>query len=199
MRACVLSHFSCVQLFVTLWTVAHQAPLSMGFFRQKYWSALPCPPPGDLLDPGIEAASLVSPSDGDSLHNCLHWQVGFLLTKPPGKPVFNTSQHKSSLTSLHKYFPFLYLPGSSPSRIQGNAQDERRRRMRERVRQSSRLSLKFIFARPLYTLNNIFWGEVHIAYTQVISKHYSNLTFNRNRMSPTFSFTRVLSFRLQAC
>ena len=178
MCACVLSHFSCVQLFVTLWTVAHQAPLSMGFFRQKYWSALPCPPPGDLLDPGIEAASLVYPSDGDSLHNCLHWQVGSLLTEPPGKPVFNTSQHKSSLTSLHKYFPFLYLPGSSPSRIQGNPQDERRRRMRERVRQSSRLSLKFIFARPLYTLNNIFWGEVHIAYTQVISKHYSNLTFN---------------------
>ena len=52
--------------------------------------------------------------------------------------------------------------------------------------------LKFIFARPLYTLNNIFFGEVHIAYTQVISEHYSNLTFNRNRMSPTyFLFTRV--------
>ena len=51
-----------------------------------------------------------------------------------------------------------WLPGSSPSRIQGNPQDERRRQMRERVRQSSGLRLKFIFARPLYTLNNIFLG-----------------------------------------
>ena len=43
----VLSHFSCVQLFVTLWTAARQAPLSMGFSRQEYYSGLPCPPPGD--------------------------------------------------------------------------------------------------------------------------------------------------------
>ena len=53
MYACVLSCFSCVQLFVTLWTVDHQAPLSMGFSRQEYWSGLPYPPPGDLPDPGI--------------------------------------------------------------------------------------------------------------------------------------------------
>ena len=52
---------SCVQLFVTPWSVAHhQAPLSMGFSRQEYWSGLPCPPPGDLPDPGIEPMSLVS-------------------------------------------------------------------------------------------------------------------------------------------
>ena len=83
-------------------------------------------------------------------------------------------------------------PRSSPSRIQGNPQDERRRWMRERDRQSWGLSLKFIFARPLYTLNNMLWGEVHITYRQVISKHYTNLTFNRNRMSPTcFSLTGV--------
>ena len=43
--------------FVTPWTVAHQAPLSMGFHRQEYWSALPCPPPGNLPDPGIEPRS----------------------------------------------------------------------------------------------------------------------------------------------
>ena len=42
--ACVLSHFSCVQLFVIQWTVACQAPLSMGFSRQEYWTGLPCPP-----------------------------------------------------------------------------------------------------------------------------------------------------------
>ena len=46
-----------VQLFVTPWTVACQAPLSMGFSRQEYWSGLPCPPPGDLPDPWIEPGS----------------------------------------------------------------------------------------------------------------------------------------------
>ena len=50
---CVLNHFSCVQLFVTPWTITSQAPL-MGFARQEYWSGLLCPPPGDLPDPGIE-------------------------------------------------------------------------------------------------------------------------------------------------
>ena len=53
----MLSHFSHVRLFVTLWTAAHQAPLSMGFSRQEYWRGLPCPPPGDLPDPGIEPVS----------------------------------------------------------------------------------------------------------------------------------------------
>ena len=47
---------------VTLWTVAHQAPLSMGFSRQEYWSGLPSPPPGDLPNPGIEPVSLMSPA-----------------------------------------------------------------------------------------------------------------------------------------
>ena len=57
---CVLSHFSRVQCFVTLWTVAGQSPHSMGFSRQEYWSWLPCPPPGDLPDPWIELTSLMS-------------------------------------------------------------------------------------------------------------------------------------------
>ena len=50
----VLSHFSHVQLFATLWTVACQAPLSMGLSRQEYWSGLPFPSPGSLPNPGIE-------------------------------------------------------------------------------------------------------------------------------------------------
>ena len=44
------------------WTVAHQAPLSMGFSRQEYWSGLPCPPPGDLPDPGSKPTSHTSPA-----------------------------------------------------------------------------------------------------------------------------------------
>ena len=61
-HAFVLSHFSCVRLFATLWTVASQTPLSMGFSRQEYWSGSPCPPPGDLPSSRIESASLVSPA-----------------------------------------------------------------------------------------------------------------------------------------
>ena len=76
MRACMLSHFSCVQLFATPWNAAHQAPLFMGFSRQNYWSGLPCPPPGDLPNPGIE------PQD---LFCLLLWQVGSLPLVPPGK------------------------------------------------------------------------------------------------------------------
>ena len=53
LHAYMLSHFSSVRLFETPWTVALQAPLSMGFSRQEYWNGLPCPPLGDLPDPWI--------------------------------------------------------------------------------------------------------------------------------------------------
>ena len=64
-----------VRLFVTPWTVAHQAPLSMAFSRQEYWCGLPCPPPGDLPYPGSNLCLLC----------LLHWQVGSLPLVPPGK------------------------------------------------------------------------------------------------------------------
>ena len=64
----VLSDFSCVQLFVAPWTIDQQAPLSMGFSWQEYWSGLPCPPPRDLPDPEIKLASHVPPAlQADSL------------------------------------------------------------------------------------------------------------------------------------
>ena len=62
---CVLSGFRCVRLLATVWTIAHRAPLSLGFSRQEYWSGLPFPSPGDLPNPGIEpkspAASALQP------------------------------------------------------------------------------------------------------------------------------------------
>ena len=62
-RACVSAKLlQYVWLCVTRWTVAHQAPLSMGFSRQEYWSGLPCIPPGNFPDPGIEPKSLTSPA-----------------------------------------------------------------------------------------------------------------------------------------
>ena len=60
----MLSHFSRVQLFTSLQTVTCQDPLSMELSRKEYWSRLPCPSPGDLLDPGIKPTSLVSPTLG---------------------------------------------------------------------------------------------------------------------------------------
>ena len=59
---CMLSHFSHIWFFVTLKNMAHQAPLSMGFSRQEYWSELPCSPPGHLPNPGIEPTSVISPA-----------------------------------------------------------------------------------------------------------------------------------------
>ena len=53
---------SCVRLLATPWTAAYQAPPSMGFSRQEYWSGLPCAPPGDLPNPGIKPTSLKSPA-----------------------------------------------------------------------------------------------------------------------------------------
>ena len=58
----VLSHFSHVQLFATLWIVTWQTPLSMGFSRQEYWDGLPFPTPGNLPEPQIEPMSLISPA-----------------------------------------------------------------------------------------------------------------------------------------
>ena len=58
---CMLNCFSHAQLFAILLTVAHQDPLSTGFYRQKYWSGLPCPPAGALCDPGIKPTSFMSP------------------------------------------------------------------------------------------------------------------------------------------
>ena len=61
---CEISCFSHLLVFVTLWTVASQSPLSLAFSRQEYWSGLPCPPPEDLPDPGIKIVSFTSPASG---------------------------------------------------------------------------------------------------------------------------------------
>ena len=72
---CVLSHFDHISLIATLWTVARQAPLSMGFSRQEYWSGLPCPPPGDLPDPGIETRSPAAPALQVTSLPLSHWEA----------------------------------------------------------------------------------------------------------------------------
>ena len=96
MGAYMLSHFSHVQLFATLWIIACQASLPMGFSRQEYWSRLPCHPPGDLPAQGSNPRILC----------LLHWQVGSLALVPAGKPnqmlgkiQRNTTEIKSSIIS----------------------------------------------------------------------------------------------------
>ena len=77
---CVLNHFSHVWLFVTLWTVTHQASLSMGFSRQEYWSGLPCPPPGSCPKPRTESESLMSPAlAGRFFTTSTTWEARYLL------------------------------------------------------------------------------------------------------------------------
>ena len=94
-NVCMLSHLSCVRLFATLWTVAPQAPLSMGFSRQEYWSGLPWPnPPGDF------------PTQGSNPHllRLLHWQTGSLLLAPPAEWLFckhSWSNHKLLYPHTH--------------------------------------------------------------------------------------------------
>ena len=77
----LLSPFTCVRLFATPWTVAHEAPLSMGFSRQEYWSGLSFPPPGDLSDPGIKLPSPTLLADS-------------LPSESPGKPKTSYENYK---------------------------------------------------------------------------------------------------------
>ena len=87
---CMLSHFSHVRLFVTLWAVAYQAPLSMGFSRQEYWSGLPCPLSGNLPDSGREPLSPVTPA----------LQVDSLPLSPWGSPTWS---YRNICTNTHGY------------------------------------------------------------------------------------------------
>ena len=81
---CVRSDAQSCQLFATQWTVAHQAPLSMGFPRQEYWNGLPLPFPWDLLDPGIEPAFPALAGE-------------FFTTEPSGNPCTCTVSGNSEL------------------------------------------------------------------------------------------------------
>ena len=111
---CVLSHFSRVRLFATPWTVARQAPLSMGFSRPEYWSGLPCPPPGDLPDSGMEPVSPVAPAlHADSLplshrgspRGALHDKK---TPKSPGSQAINQAlQFLAGLAHRHDLLPSL--------------------------------------------------------------------------------------------
>ena len=94
-----------VWLFATLWTVACQAPLSMGFSRQECWSGLPCPPPGDLADPEIEPRSLMFPAlAGGFLTSSAIWEapVFWILAQYCPSPLFLMSADEQKFLILTK-------------------------------------------------------------------------------------------------
>ena len=78
-HCCCCCRFSRVRLYVTPGTVARQAPLSLRFSRQEYWSGLPGPPPGDLPNPGIKPASLTSTLAGTFFTTSTTWEAPYLL------------------------------------------------------------------------------------------------------------------------
>ena len=103
------SLLSCL-ILCTPWTVARQAPLSMGLSRQEYWSGLPCPPPGDLPNPGIEPISLVFPDAASGFFTTNATQGDpsaflnseeFLLLKRTVMLIFLPNYLEMSLSALH--------------------------------------------------------------------------------------------------
>ena len=118
----MLSCFSRVRLFVTQWTVAHQAPLSMEYSRQEYWSGLPFPSPEDLLDLGVKPISFGFPELAGR----------FFTAEPLGKPINPVSQANSGnfLNSLvvipYVIYYLLYLRCASKPRSSLHLQSNRR-------------------------------------------------------------------------
>ena len=94
---------SCFQLLANPWTVAHEASLSMAFFRQGYWSGLPFPMPGDLPDPGIKPTSHASPALAGSL----------LTTVPPVKHIFFWGGHIFCVTEVFSQYHLFLMKFSS--------------------------------------------------------------------------------------
>ena len=116
----MLSRFNHVQLFVTPWTVAFHVPLSMGFSRQEYCSGLPCPPPGDLPDPGIKPLSLVSPAlAGGVFTTCATWEVLFWEVHLGQKRVINQRGSKPCHSATLKLPAALEASSSSLHSIEG--------------------------------------------------------------------------------
>ena len=102
LRACMWSHFSCVRLFMTLWTVAHQAPLSMGISRQECWSGLDISFSRDLPDPGTEPVSCVSCTDKQILYHCAIWKAQTRLEDPQSSPEANGTRIPGLPTKTEK-------------------------------------------------------------------------------------------------
>ena len=117
---CKLNHFSHVRLFANLWATACQAPLPMGFSRHKYWNELSCPPPRDILNPGIEPVSLMFACTNCHLRspytiytkwnfrfavklNKIYWEFSYILRSPPTRLLpINIPQYRDIFVTISK-------------------------------------------------------------------------------------------------
>ena len=105
--ACVLSCYTHGQLFATLWTVTHQAPLSTGFSRQEYRSGLPCPSPGDCPNPGIEPMSPEAPALQEGSLPLSHWGSPTLFVRTQRK-IQMLVNNKTDTIVEYSYWGVLY-------------------------------------------------------------------------------------------
>ena len=164
--ACVLSCFSGVQLFATLWTIgARQTPLTMGFSSQEYWSGLSCPPPGHLPDRGINSASRVSCTGRLVLHHQHH----------PENPVSPILQINIQFIHMVVTSPWILLTVLLPLAMQSSdnikfsEQSTQVRQKNKQTKQTRKLSTASLQAE----MYNIF---LYFSYTKMFSRLLSPST-----------------------
>ena len=194
-----LSRFSCVRLFATLWTVAHQAPLSVGFSRQECWSGLPCLPWGDLPNLETEPHLPVSPA----------LQAYYLSLAPPGKPI--THDQFSSVQSLSR-FQLLVTPWTAARRASlsiTNCWSLLKLMSIESVMPSNHLILchPFLLLPSIFPSNRVFSNEsvLHIRWPKYwsfsfsisLSSEYSGLISSRMDLLDLFAALGTLKGLLQ--
>ena len=164
--------------FVTPWTVAHQAPLFMGFSRQEYWSGLPCPPPRDLPDPRSNLYSL-----------CFHhWQAGSLPQMPRGKP----NHFVSSVQLLSRVWLFVtpWTALRQASLPIANSRSLLKLMSIDSVMLSNHLILCWPLLPKIFSSIRVFSNEsvLHIKWPKYWSFSFS--------ISPSSEYSGLISFRM---
>ena len=183
--ACMLSHLSRVCLFATPWTVARQAPLSMGFPRREYWSGLPVASPRDLPNPGIEPISLY----------LLHWQAGSSPLGPPGKRSPSALHQFSLVQSLSRVrlFATPWTAACQASLSITNSWSLLKPVSIESVMPSNHLILCY----PLLLLPSVFPSIRAFSNESVLCirwPKYWSFSFN---ISPSNEYSGLISFRME--
>ena len=174
----VLSCLGRVQLFAGPWTVARQAPLSMGFSRQEYWSGLPCLPPGDLPDPGIEPTSArVFSNSGGFFTPRTTWG-----TPNTGSVQFSRSVMSNSLRGLPHARPL--CPSLSPGVCSNSI---------ESVMPSNHL----ILCRPLLLQTSVFPSDGGFSNESALRIWWAKYWRFIFSISPSREYSGLIAFRIE--
>ena len=184
LNICMLSPFSHVQVSETLWTKAHQAPLSMGFSRQVYWSGLPCPPPGDISDPRIKPMSLRSPTLAGR----------FFTTAPPRKTGEYDISSVQSLSPVHLFAtPWAEAHKASLSISNSLSVTNSQSLLKLMSIKSVTPSNHLILCHPFLLLSSTF-PSIRV-FQRVGSTHRWSKCWNFS-ISPSNRYSRLISFRI---